>query len=625
MAEIYLAPSWLRSPAALLTLLLTAGALGAHGQALNYTPATATNLAGSFTPLGAGAAAIAVGDVDDDNSAAQPIGFSFGFNGQSFTDFVLNTNGALKLGTAPPSSELDNFLSSSDPADVNMLLPFNNDLVGTNGSFWVQTTGTAPNRVCTIEWRDMTEYATPEQFTDFAFQVKLYETSNLVEFVYGSATPGTGGTELAYAYALGLKGSGSNTGQVVAVTKAQADTWAAATFLNTDYPDPFLQTFDYDLTTLADPGRTFRFTPGTATPILDAAVTQVYTLGSLPAGFGGPHGVVARVSNVGTDPLTNLPVTLSVTGANAFSNTQTIASLAVGASAVVRFAGYTPANVGSTTLTVTVPADATAGNNSQSADQDVTSNRLGYADAAAPSSSVRSLSNQGFVVNLHRIGQARTVENVRVTLGTDNASVGRTVYGVVLDAQGNVAGRSADYVIQAADLGQAKTFALTNPVPVAANTDFYPGLAQTTLTGGTGSYFPVAVQPEAPVRPDTVYYRFEAPGLANRRGSTAGRRLIEAEFRVVAATRSAALDHALSLYPNPVRDELTLELRALVAGPKPLQVTVTNMLGQPVLRTVTGNQPTTRLNVAGLAAGVYHVCLSDEHGQYTVRTISVQR
>ena len=64
----------------------------------------------------------------------------------------------------------------------------------------------------------------------------------------------------------------------------------------------------------------------------DVAVTNIYTLGKIPIPNGTPRTDSARVTNFGTSTQTSLPVTLTITGANSFTNTQTIASLAPGAS-----------------------------------------------------------------------------------------------------------------------------------------------------------------------------------------------------------------------------------------------------------------------------------------------------
>ncbi|HAI82387.1 MAG TPA: hypothetical protein DCL43_01870, partial [Chitinophagaceae bacterium] len=79
-----------------------------------------------------------------------------------------------------------------------------------------------------------------------------------------------------------------------------------------------------------------------ALDITDASVLATYTLGSLALNYSANHVVRARVLNAGSTNLTNLPVTLSITGANTFSNGQTISSLAPGDSVTVSFASFTP-------------------------------------------------------------------------------------------------------------------------------------------------------------------------------------------------------------------------------------------------------------------------------------------
>lgn len=62
------------------------------------------NVAGTYTDLAATGTAIATTSTDDANSTAQAIGFTFDYNGMPFTQFVLNTNGFIKLGATPPSA-----------------------------------------------------------------------------------------------------------------------------------------------------------------------------------------------------------------------------------------------------------------------------------------------------------------------------------------------------------------------------------------------------------------------------------------------------------------------------------------------------------------------------------------
>ena len=99
----------------------------------------------------------------------------------------------------------------------------------------------------------------------------------------------------------------------------------------------------------------------------DAAVTAVYSFGELPLGLVPAQSIKAVITNNGAATQTNLPVTLNITGANTFTDTQTIASLAgCGSQTTVTFAPFTPGAVGSDTVQVSVPADDHAANNSLS-------------------------------------------------------------------------------------------------------------------------------------------------------------------------------------------------------------------------------------------------------------------
>jgi len=111
----------------------------------------------------------------------------------------------------------------------------------------------------------------------------------------------------------------------------------------------------------------------------DAAVSQVYTMGKLPIPFAVPQVVSASIINNGSGTINNLDVTVNITGANSFSNMQTISSLAPGASAVVTFAPFTPTVIGNNTVTVSFPADDFPADNTRAVAQEISNNAYNYA------------------------------------------------------------------------------------------------------------------------------------------------------------------------------------------------------------------------------------------------------
>lgn len=264
---------WL--PVALLPLLPFA----AHAQ-LTYVAGNVINTPGTYTDLGTAGTAIATANTDDANSAVQNIGFTFTYNGTAFTQFILNTNGLIKLGNTAPSTAalyyqnfsggagVDPLGSAAGAADVNLIMPFNLDLQQGTGTaeYRVQTTGTAPNQVCTIQWKNLSDKSEPaggalSQYANFSFQARLYENGT-VEFVYGPATASANAAATRFPN-VGLKGSDTSANQVTLALKLTNAPWSATTFLNQNYRQ---ESHNVTKASLPDAGRTYRFVSGAPGP-----------------------------------------------------------------------------------------------------------------------------------------------------------------------------------------------------------------------------------------------------------------------------------------------------------------------------------------------------------------------
>ena len=288
MRHFYSVASW---PRLALAAVLAVGSLtAARAQVFTYQSNAAFNVVGPYADLGTTGTAIATPNTDDANSAAQNIGFTFSYSGTTFTQFVLNTNGYLKLGaTAPvapyfytsPQVTTGGPLNSAN--DLNLILPFNTDLTTSAtapAEYRVSTTGTAGSRVCTIQWKNVADKASTiaTQYANFSFQVKLYEGTNQVEFVYGAATAGTG-TEAIRTVAVGLKGSSPINGQLLTVQKSSSGAWSTSLASNADYPAPadgFLPT-GHNIRSSVRPevGRTYRFLSPTCLSPINVAANNI--------------------------------------------------------------------------------------------------------------------------------------------------------------------------------------------------------------------------------------------------------------------------------------------------------------------------------------------------------------
>ncbi|MGB4849520.1 MAG: GEVED domain-containing protein [Saprospiraceae bacterium] len=482
---------------------------------LNYLAFKAENTAGNYVPLGLSGSKIITADFDDANSTPQPIGFEFEYGCNLFTQFILNTNGFIKLGNIPPSSERlffseaqtmdEGVFNSIDPLDVNILCPFNHDLKEGTGSpeYRVYTSGVAPNRVCTIQYQDVREWTTSpaQQYNNMEFQVKLYETSNRIEFIYGDWTPSANGSALKTA-ACGLKGASINGRQLLTVTKGSAQEWSAAEFSNANYVTGTSFNFGNPVARpKPDPGRTFRFTPIQEN---DIRIQEIYTLGEASLYYSSPQSIAVSILNTGKTTVTNFPVTLNISGANTFSETKYISQLDFLKSETVTFSPFTPSNQGATNIVIDLPDDDGAEDNVINWTQQTNDFTCNY------SSSENLVNGYGFQVAgddgafycKYKIKGTAKVNSIKAFIANNAASVGQTVKGIVLNSSGNVIGTSSSYVIQLTDLGAWHTFSIPS-LPTITNADFYAGFG---LTAGGTSYYAMGVQEENPSRPNAYYY-----------------------------------------------------------------------------------------------------------------------
>ena len=120
---------------------------------------------------------------DDMLSAPLEIGFSFPYGEANFTQVKVSSNGWIGLGTSLTNSNLSNQLSSDSWFPV--LAPLWDDTSLNGGSASYQVSGTAPNRVFTVQYSNLLwNYSST---TSYNLQVQMHENGK-VAFVYGAST-----------------------------------------------------------------------------------------------------------------------------------------------------------------------------------------------------------------------------------------------------------------------------------------------------------------------------------------------------------------------------------------------------------------------------------------------------
>jgi len=122
---------------------------------------------------------------DDAYSDNIPIGFNFTYACQTYTYFGVSTNGWLGLGTAAGTT-INNDYNGNNLNGTHswpIIAPLWDDLAIGAGNVNYKVTGAAGSRVLTVEWKKVNWNYSASNST-VTLQVKLYETSNNIEFIY---------------------------------------------------------------------------------------------------------------------------------------------------------------------------------------------------------------------------------------------------------------------------------------------------------------------------------------------------------------------------------------------------------------------------------------------------------
>ncbi|OFY87112.1 MAG: hypothetical protein A3F72_16530 [Bacteroidetes bacterium RIFCSPLOWO2_12_FULL_35_15] len=268
--------------------------------------------AGTFTPLsGADTATLSGGSNDEGYYNALPVGFDFTYMGVAYSSFSASTNGWMTLGQSITSAALTNALSTGGTRPVIAPLWDDNDMA--SGILSYQTSGTPGNQILTIEWLNV-EWKFSVNAPVLSYQVRLYESSGAIEFVYRQE-PGTVVTGTA---SIGITAAGTGAGNYLSLNNSGTTPTVSSTTETTS------------ISIKPANGQTYMFTPPagpvappvsfTASPIGITSMNISFLDNSLnESGF---H-VYRSLDNINFTLVATIPSTSTISMGTSYSSNQT--------------------------------------------------------------------------------------------------------------------------------------------------------------------------------------------------------------------------------------------------------------------------------------------------------------
>jgi len=194
----------------ILSLLLAWDANNASAQSsLNYAATNLTTGTLATDNLGNTINTSAAPDLVPKGASNYPtpvlsIGFDFIFMGKYYTNFMANTNGVVALGIYNSPISILPFDAANDLTRTVGYPPTNTGNASALAIFWDKMsapengpnlrtvmTGTIPNRCRVIEWNATINNSSQNPDATAKFQMRLYERSGIIEYVYGNMSIGT--------------------------------------------------------------------------------------------------------------------------------------------------------------------------------------------------------------------------------------------------------------------------------------------------------------------------------------------------------------------------------------------------------------------------------------------------
>lgn len=244
----------------------------AQAQVSSYTFSQSS---GTYTAISGGTAHTTVQADDDNYSFTLP--FSFNYNGTGYTVARPTTNGFLVLGGNAPSTTQYTPLSSGS---TNFAISaFSHDLRSIVRS---EVLGTAPNRIYVCQWSSIDRWASSAWQVDAGnVQIRLYETTNVVQIIYGSTT----GTATSSTVQVGLRGAANTDFN----NRTSSTNWNSTTAGGSN-----VATITYSSTIKPSSGLTFTWSPAACSGVPTGLTSTSITTTTATINWAAPSSAPAN-------------------------------------------------------------------------------------------------------------------------------------------------------------------------------------------------------------------------------------------------------------------------------------------------------------------------------------------
>lgn len=349
--------------------------------------------------------------------------------------------------------------------------------------------------------------------------------------------------------------------------------------------------------------------------LLSTSYSQGMQYGQMPLNHVQAMTFDGDVTNQGAATQTNVVMGVDVAGASTYTGTSNAITLTSGATDSLVAGPWTPSAIGTHTIGYSITADSTdvdPSDNTLTQEFEVTDTIYNHGPAVGAGNLWNGDDGNGTTTGyemgpLYQMQNNDFISSITIEVGP-NTDAGVLIYGVVYlaDASGFIyENQTNDYEVQAGDIGGQVTLALSQPIAVAAGTEYvvacgHYGGPDAMYVGSGGTSGP---QQNFILSGDdnTWYYMTSIPMVKANMVPNVG---IDANDEVAGITLGQN-------YPNPTAGNTTISYELANAGNVTFEIV--DITGQKVFELNEGSRAAGLHNIVldteEFAAGMYHYTL----------------